>query len=923
MSEENQPINEELDPELTGSEGIEEEGNRITRVSGMYQDYFLDYASYVILERAVPALNDGLKPVQRRLLHAMKEMDDGRFHKVANIIGQTMRFHPHGDASIGDALVQMGQKDLLIDCQGNWGNILTGDGAAAARYIEARLTKFALHVAYSPKVTQWQLSYDGRANEPLHLPMKFPMLLAMGVEGIAVGLSTKILPHNFIELIDASIKELEGKSFKLYPDFPTGGTADFTNYNNGERGSRVRVRAKISQLDKNTLVITEIPFTTNTQSLIDSVLKANDKGKIKIKKIEDNTAEHVEILIHLPSGISPDKTIDALYAFTNCEVSIAPLACSIHEDTPLFIGVKDVLKRSTETTKGVLKAELEVRLSELREQWHFASLERIFIEEKIYRDIEEAETWEQVISFIAKGLEPHIGHLMREVTEEDIVRLTEIKIKRISKFDSDKANDKILDLEGKISSVQHDLAHLVEYAINYFKELKEKFGKGRERKTEIATFDSVEASKVVIRNQKLYVNREEGFVGYGMKRDEYVGDCSDIDDVIVFRADGKYSVSKVKDKAFFGKNIIHVAVWKKGDDRTVYNAIYQDGASKVSYVKRFAVQSITRDREYDVTTGSKGSHISYFTSNPNGEAEKVLVLLRQLAKLKKLKIDLDFANVAVKGRSSKGNIVTKFPVKRIELKEKGESTLEARKVWFDPAVQRLNSDERGRLVGSFKGEDRLLIGMKNGTLRVVIPELTLHFDADMIYLEKLEENRPISAVYFDGEKSRYFVKRFLWEGGDKEENIITAHPKSELSFLSNNTLPRIQMVYRKTKGDVRDPEEIDLAAFISLKGIKAKGNQLTSDTLNKIEPLESLPEPDETRIEVNEAEQESPIVEVEPSTEAETAAKIDAAANVEQVKSVRPTEAEEQSKSATSEPNRDEKSSYDADDKAPQITLDF
>ncbi|NCF54250.1 MAG: DNA gyrase/topoisomerase IV subunit A, partial [Bacteroidetes bacterium] len=589
----------------------------------------------------------------------------------------------------------------------------------------------------------------------------------------------------------------------------------------------------------------------------------------------------------------------------------------------LFIGVKDVLKRSTETTKGVLKAELEVRLSELREQWHFASLERIFIEEKIYRDIEEAETWEQVISFIAEGLEPHIGHLMREVTQEDIVRLTEIKIKRISKFDSDKANDKILDLEGKISSVQHHLAHLVEYAINYFKELKEKFGKGRERKTEIATFDSVEASKVVIRNQKLYVNREEGFAGYGMKRDEYVGDCSDIDDVIVFRADGKYSVSKVKDKAFFGKNIVHVAVWKKGDDRTVYNAIYQDGASKVSYVKRFAVQSITRDREYDVTTGSKGSHISYFTSNPNGEAEKVLVLLRQLAKLKKLKIDLDFANVAVKGRSSKGNIVTKFPVKRIELKEKGESTLEARKVGFDPAVQRLNSDERGRLVGSFKGEDRLLIGMKNGTLRVVIPELTLHFDADMIYLEKLEDNRPISAVYFDGEKSRYFVKRFLWEGGDKEENIITAHPKSELSFLSNNTLPRIQMVYRKTKGDVRDPEEVDLAAFISVKGIKAKGNQLTSDTLNKIEPLESLPEPDETRIEVNEEERESPIVEVEPSTEAKTAAKVDTVADVQQVKSVRPSEPGEQSKAATSEPNRDEKSSHDADDKAPQITLDF
>jgi len=907
--------NEDFDPELTQGEVQEDGVTRITKVSGMYEDYFLDYASYVILERAVPALNDGLKPVQRRLLHAMKDMDDGRYHKVANIIGQTMRFHPHGDASIGDALVQMGQKDLLIDCQGNWGNILTGDGAAAPRYIEARLTKFALHVAYSPKVTTWQLSYDGRANEPLHLPMKFPMLLAMGVEGIAVGLSTKILPHNFIELIDASIKVLQEKSFKILPDFPTGGIADFTNYNDGERGSRVRVRARISQLDKSTLVITEIPFSTTTSSLIDSVLKANDKGKIKIKKIEDNTAENVEILIHLPPGISPDKTIDALYAFTNCEVSIAPLACSIHEDTPLFIGVREVLRRSTEATKGILKAELEIRLSELQEQWHFASLERIFIENKIYRDIEEAETWEQVIEFIRKGLSPHIQHLMREVTDEDIARLTEIKIKRISKFDSDKANDKILELEGKIEAVKHDLAHLTDFAINYFKDLKERFGKGRERKTEIATFDSVEAAKVVIRNQKLYVNREEGFVGYGMKRDEYVCDCSDIDDIIVIRKDGKFSVSKVKDKAFFGKDIEYVAVWKKGDERTVYNVIYLDGASKVSYVKRFSVTSITRDREYDITQGSKGSQLLYFTANPNGEAEVVTVMLRQLAKLKKLKFDLDFADIAVKGRASKGNIATKFSVKRIELKERGESTLEARKVWFDTTVQRLNSDGRGRLLGSFKGEDRILIGDKNGTLKVVVPELTLHFDPDMLYLEKLEE-RPISAVYFDGEKDRYFVKRFLWEGGDKEENIITAHPKSELVFLSNASLPRIEMVYRKQKGVEKEPEEVLLSEFISVKGIKAKGNQLTSDTLNKVVGLEPLEEPEVEVDELPEITPDGPVQEHQPDTVEEKEISVESSES-------KPADSQEkvvEKPEITKEPR---KGSYGADDKAPQITLDF
>lgn len=840
MSEEI-PNSEELpEGELNTAENSEE--GRITRVSGMYENYFLDYASYVILERAVPALNDGLKPVQRRLLHAMKEMDDGRYHKVANIIGQTMRFHPHGDASIGDALVQMGQKELLIDTQGNWGNILTGDSAAAPRYIEARLTKFALHVAYSPKVTEWQLSYDGRAKEPLHLPMKFPMLLAMGVEGIAVGLSTKIMPHNFIELIDASVKYLKGQNFTIVPDFPTGGVADFTNYNDGLRGSRVRVRAKISQLDKKTLVIDEIPFSTTTQSLIDSILKANEKGKIKIKKIEDNTAEKVEILIHLPPGISPDKTIDALFAFTNCEVSIAPLACAVHEDKPHFIGVTEVLKRSTDTTVAVLKAELDVKLNELQEQWHFASLERIFIENKIYRDIEEAETWEQVLEFIEKGLEPHIGHLMRQVTQEDIVRLTEIRIKRISKFDTAKATDKILELEGKIDEVKHHLAHLIEFAIDYFKDLKEKFGKGRERKTDIATFDNVEAAKVVIRNQKLYVDRAEGFVGTSLKKDEYVCDCSDIDDIIVIRKDGVFSVSKVKDKAFFGKDILHVAVWKKGDSRTVYNCVYMDGTTKVSYVKRFSVTSITRDREYNITQGTKGSQLIYFTANANGEAEVVTVLLRQLAKLKRLKFELDFAEIAVKGRGVKGNIVTKFPVKRIELKEKGESTLEARKLWFDTAVNRLNSDGRGRLIGSFKGEDRLVVALPNGFVKVVVPELALHFESDTLYLEKLHPNRPMSAVYFDGEKARYFVKRFEWDGGDKEENIITEHPKSKLVFFSNASHPRVEVLYRKVKGVQKDPEQVQLDEFIAVKGIKAKGNQLTSEAVNKIEPLDALPE---------------------------------------------------------------------------------
>ncbi|HER40791.1 MAG TPA: DNA gyrase/topoisomerase IV subunit A, partial [Salinimicrobium catena] len=641
---ENENQNDPQEEQFEQNQEVPGEGQEVlTRVTGMYKDWFLDYASYVILERAVPAIEDGFKPVQRRIMHSMKDLDDGRYNKVANIVGHTMQYHPHGDASIGDAMVQVGQKDLLIDTQGNWGNILTGDGAAAARYIEARLSKFALDVVYNPKITEWQLSYDGRKKEPVNLPVMFPLLLAQGAEGIAVGLSTKILPHNFIELIEASIKHLQGKKFKLYPDFATGGIADITNYNDGLRGGRVRVRAKISQLDKNTLVIKEIPFSTNTSTLIDSILKANDKGKIKVKKIEDNTSSEVEILIHLPGNISPDKTIDALYAFTNCEVSISPLSCVIIDNKPAFLGVSEILRRSTDHTVELLKSDLEIKLEEFQEQWHFASLERIFIEKRIYRDIEEEETWEGVIKAIDAGLKPHITHLKRAVTEEDIVRLTEIRIKRISKFDLDKAQQKIEALEGEIAQIKHHLDNLITYAIAYFNRLKKDYGAGKERKTELRLFEDIEATKVVIRNTKLYVNRKEGFVGTALKKDEYVTDCSDIDDVICFTKEGKMMVTKVDSKTFIGKDIIHVAIFKKKDKRTIYNLIYKDGKGGASYIKRFAVTSITRDREYDVTQGKKGSEISYFSANPNGEAEVVMVYLRQVGSIKKLKFDVDFA----------------------------------------------------------------------------------------------------------------------------------------------------------------------------------------------------------------------------------------------------------------------------------------
>lgn len=829
-------------PEESSAQFDDTNQETITKVTGMYKDWFLDYASYVILERAVPAIDDGFKPVQRRIMHSLKEKDDGRYNKVANIVGHTMQYHPHGDMSIADAMVQIGQKDLLIDTQGNWGNILTGDRAAASRYIEARLSKFALDVVYNPKITDWQQSYDGRNKEPIHLPVMFPLLLAQGAEGIAVGLSTKILPHNFMELIDASIKHLKGKRFTIYPDFPTGGIADISNYNDGKRGGKVRVRARIAQLDKNTLVINEIPFSTTTSSLIDSVLKANDKGKIKIKKIEDNTAAEVEILVHIPSNISPDKMIDALYAFTSCEVSISPLGCVIDDNKPVFIGVTEMLQRSTDHTVSLLKKELEIQLDELQEQWHFASLERIFIEKRIYRLIEEEETWEGVISAIDEGLKPHIKHLKRAVTEDDIVRLTEIRIKRISKFDLDKAQQKIEALEGQIAETKHHLEHLIDYAIAYFTRLKKDYGAGKERKTELRLFDDVDATKVVIRNTKLYVNREEGFIGTSLRKDEYVTDCSDIDDIIVFTREGDMMVTKVDSKTFIGKDIIHVAVFKKKDSRTIYNVVYKDGKTKASYVKRFAVTSITRDKLYPITQGHKGSMITYFSANPNGEAEVVTIHLRQAGSIKKLKWDLDFADLLVKGRSVKGNLVTKYAVKRIELKEKGVSTLKPRKIWFDDTVQRLNLDGRGELLGAFKGDDRLLIITQSGMLKTVRPEMTLHFDDDMIVLEKWIPEKPISVIYYDGEKERYYIKRFLVENENKEELIISEHPKSQLEIVATDYRPVAEIIYAKQRGKDQKPNEtIDLEEFIAVKGIKALGNQLTTLKLKQVNLLDPLP----------------------------------------------------------------------------------
>ncbi|WP_268846022.1 DNA gyrase/topoisomerase IV subunit A [Flavobacterium aestivum] len=823
-------------------ENQEEEGEDvITKVTGMYKDWFLDYASYVILERAVPAIEDGFKPVQRRIMHSLKELDDGRYNKVANVVGHTMQYHPHGDASIGDAMVQIGQKELLIDCQGNWGNILTGDGAAASRYIEARLSKFALEVLYSPKITDWGVSYDGRRAEPNNLPVKFPLLLAQGAEGIAVGLSTKVLPHNFNELIDASIKILKGKPFTLYPDFLTQGIADVSNYNDGLRGGRVRVRARIGQLDKNTLVITQIPFSTNTTSLIDSILKANEKGKIKIKKIEDNTAAEVEILIHLFPGVSPDKTIDALFAFTACETSVAPLGCVIEDNKPLFIGVSEMLKISTNRTVDLLRQELEIHLEELRNKWHFSTLEKIFIREEMYIDFKLYGDRESLYKYLYDRFEPFKKSFTREINDDDLHRLTQIPMIRITRFDSDKADELIARLEDEMKEVEYNLEHLTDFAIAYFTKLKEKYGKGKERQTELRSFDNIEATKVVLRNTKLYVNREEGFVGTSLKKDEYVTDCSDIDDVIVFLRDGKMIVTKVDAKTFVGKDIIHVAIFDKSDKRTIYNMIYRDGKSGPSYIKRFNVSGVTRDKSYDLTNETAGSQTLYFSCNPNGEAEVITILLRQVGSVKKLKFDIDFAALAIKGRASKGNLVTKYPIKKIELKEKGISTLLPRKVWFDDTVQRLNVDARGELLGEFRPSDKILVISQAGKSKVITPELSTHFDEDMIVLEKWIPKKPISAIYYDGEKERYYIKRFLIETENKEESFISEHPNSRLEIVATDYRPVAELVFNKVKGVQKENLTVDIESFIAVKGFKALGNQLTTDKLKQVNLLEPLP----------------------------------------------------------------------------------
>ena len=839
---------EELDPsgegELDNSDS--KDIQNILPVSGMFQNWFLDYASYVILERAVPAVEDGLKPVQRRILHAMYELEDGRYNKAANIIGHCMKYHPHGDASIADAMVQLGQKDLLIDCQGNWGNILTGDSAAASRYIEARLSKFALEVVFNPKTTVWQASYDGRNREPVTLPVKFPLLLAQGVEGIAVGLACKIMPHNFNELIDGSIDILRGKKVALVPDFPTGGLADFSNYNDGLRGGKIRIRAKINQIDKKTLVITEIPFSTTTGSLMESIVSANEKEKIKIRKIEDNTAENVEIILHLHPGISPDKTIDALYAFTNCEVSVSPNACIIENEKPRFVGVNEMLKISTHKTLELLRLELNIRKGEIEEAWHFSSLEKIFIEKRIYRSIEESETWEEVLSAIDKGLKPYKKLFKRAITTDDIARLTEIKIKRISKFDSFKADEHIKNLEEELQLVNHHLEHIVEYAIEYFKNLKKKYGKGRERKTEIKAFEIINATTVAVANEKLYVNREEGFAGYNMKKDEYVCDCSDIDDIIVFRDDGSMSVSKVSDKSFVGKGIIYINVFRKNDERTIYNMIYRDGTKGKSFAKRFAVSGVTRDKIYDLTKGNKGSEVLYFTANANGEAEVVTVIHKPLPGIRKLQFDFDFGGLAIKGRNSQGNTLTNYGIKKVVLKEKGLSTLGARSIWFDDTIQRLNTDGRGSLLGEFSADDKILYITQSGHYRLINFDLSNHFDEDMILIEKFNPEKPVAAVYFDAEKKEYYVKRFLVEVTDKKTLFISEFEGSRLEMATTCIQPQIEIKFQKKKNNEIPDQQLDLKEFIGVKGLKAKGNRLTTNPVKEINNI-SPPNPEEIK----------------------------------------------------------------------------
>jgi topoisomerase IV subunit A len=811
----------------------------VTAMSGMYQDWFLDYASYVILERAVPHLDDGLKPVHRRILHSMKRMDDGRYNKVANIIGHTMQFHPHGDASIGDALVQLGQKDLLVDAQGNWGNLLTGDGAAAPRYIEARLSKFALDVVFNQKTTEWKLSYDGRNKEPVTLPVKFPLLLAMGVEGIAVGLASKILPHNFIELIDASIDYLQGRDFVIYPDFPTAGFIDVSKYNDGQRGGAVKVRAKIEKIDKKALVITEIPFGKTTSTLIESIIKANDKGKIKIRKIDDNTSANVEIVVHLLPGVSPDMTIDALYAFTDCEYSISSNTCVIINNKPSFMGVSSILKHSTDKTVELLKRELEIQLGELQEEWHMSSLEKIFIEKKIYRDIEECETWEAVIEAIDKGLKPYKKLFFREVTRDDILMLTEIKIKRISKFDVKKADEHIKSVETEIEEVKNHLKNLIPFAVNYYKQIKKKYGKGKERKTEIRNFDTIEATKVVANNAKLYINYKEGFIGTGLKKDEFICDCSDIDDVIAIRKDGVYLITKVSDKTFVGNDILYAQVFLKNDERTIYNIVYQDGKDGPLYAKRCAISGLTRDKEYNLTQGTPGSKIVYFSSNANGEAEVIKIHHKPKARLKKLVFEFDFGQLAIKGKSSMGNILTKNAVHKISLKEKGLSTLGGRKIWFDDTVYRLNVDGRGLFLGEFSSDDKILVITKNGFFRNVGFDLTNHFEDNILIIEKFKPGKVYSTVYWDAEQQFYYLKRFVIEESEKPQCFINEDTASKLISLTEVEYPRFEIKFGGKNKD-RENEIIEVAEFIGVKSYKAKGKRLTSymvENINEIEPV--------------------------------------------------------------------------------------
>ncbi len=844
-------IEDQLPQEESGHNPFEKQhvDDKIVPLNGLYQNWFLDYASYVILERAVPSLYDGLKPVQRRILHSMREMEDGRYNKVANIIGNTMKYHPHGDASIGDALVQIGQKDLLIDCQGNWGNTLTGDGAAAARYIEARLSKFALHVAFNPKTTNWLSSYDGRNKEPQQLPMKFPLLLAQGAEGIAVGMACKFLPHNFIELIDQSINHLRGKKVEILPDFPNGGMADFSGYNDGLRGGRVRIRAKIRKVDNKTLIINEIPYGTTTTSLIESVIKANDKAKIKIKKIEDNTSSEAEIIVHLAPGVSPDKTIDALYAFTDCEVSVSPNSSIIDGERPRFMGISEILKVNTDHTVKLLRLELEIKLDELERQWHFSTLEKLFINHEMYIDFKIYSDREALYVYLYERFKPFHKQLLREIQDEDLHKLTQIPMIRITRFDADKADEALLKIEEEMLQVKHHLAHLVDYAIDYFKDLKKRFGAGRERKTEIKTFDTISASKVIIANRKLYVDYEEGFIGYGLKKNEAVCDCSEIDDIICFFSSGKLMITKVADKKFIGKGLIYANVWKKGDTRTIYHLFYQDGTGGPTMMKRFYVNSITRDTEYDLTKGTKGSKMLYFSVHPNGEREVVSVFLRQRPHLKRLRFDIDLGALLIKGRNSAGNRVTKEIIQKIVQKEVGGSTLAARKIWYDTVVGRLNDEGRGKFLGSFKGEDRILTLYKNGEYRLSSFDLATHFDEDIINIEKWIQDRPISAVYYDAEKELHYVKRFTCEiTQDKRVGFITEAPGSYLDVVSTAFRPEARIVFNKLLKETKNlPDQIlNLADLIDVKGMKAQGNQVTKMKVKEIvltHPIDESPEP--------------------------------------------------------------------------------